>query len=81
MPAIEVRSGKYMMVKENPPGSGNYSIQVTKTLAGEFVIPIQSTTGGEDVYVQKAVGPGSGWVVPLIEHRDGNGLVPIEKKS
>jgi hypothetical protein len=80
MPAVEVENGKYLMIVENPPGSGNYHIPVTKDANGEFKIDIQNNAGSEEKYVQKAVSLANKWVLPLIEHRDGNGEIPIEKK-
>lgn len=81
MPAVEVENGKYLMIVENPPGSGNYSIPVTKTPEGEFKINIENNAGGEEKYIPKAVSFMDKWVLPLIEHRDGNGELPIEKKN
>jgi hypothetical protein len=81
MPAVEVTSGKYLIIREEPPGSGNYSIPVTKTPEGEFIVQIANNKEGEEKYVPKAVSFMDKWVLPLIEHRDGNGEVPIEKQN
>jgi hypothetical protein len=80
MPAVEVTSGKFLMIREDPAGSGNYHIPVTKTPDGEFIIPIESSQGTEEKYIPKAVNFTNKWMLPLIEYRDGNGEVPIEKK-
>lgn len=82
MPAIEVQPGKYLMIVEDPPGSGKYSIPVIKTPTDEFQIPIETSSGTEPVYEHDEVPSDPGkWVLPLIEHQDGNGHVPIKKKS
>lgn len=82
MPAVEVKEGKFLMIVEDPPGSGNYSIPVQKAPTGEFKIPIQGSSGSETIYVQKMVAPlvGDKWMVPLVESPDGNGELQIEKK-
>jgi len=82
MPAVEVQPGKFLMIVEDPPGSGKFSIPVIKTPTDEFHIPIETSSGSEVVYEQDEVPTQPGqWILPLIEHQDGNGHVPIKRKT
>lgn len=79
MPALEVKTGKFLIIKANPDGT--FFIRVNKSADGKFIIPITSSTRGE-TEKYKADGAflvGGNWVYPLIEHSDGNGHVPAEK--
>lgn len=82
MPAVELKTGKYIIIKEEPVGSGNFIIPVNQTPTGEFEVPVSKDEGTEQIYKPKVeVDTNRNWILPLIEHSDGNGHIPIERKT
>lgn len=76
MPAVEMKPGKYIIIKKDT--DGRYFIRVNED-RGKFEIPITDSTRGERKYLPTEGTTGNGWVLPLIERPNGNGHVPIEE--
>lgn len=86
MPAIEVKTGKYLIIKQD--AQGNFYIPVNKKTPQpgitEFEIPLNRNNAGEaEEYKPKAIGfdGDKTLVLPLIELPNGNGHVPTQKKG